>query len=303
MSGSARVSFSGARDLSVSVHVAQEGGRCRRRRSVRVPGRGRDGEARRRQEHGLVDPPLGLGDRHAGGSVRGAGAAVSGRWRRPSLGRVAAARRGMGSVPGGSRYAVAGPLAVGELSENGATTWWWVFNQYPGTIFTRADIQEALETLGAQSGWTRVTSASLKRDIDVFIRMYAPQRRRNGLLEDTLDCPLVELGLIHASRQQQTLTLVRSEHESLPDEIFAYALTEYLHSRAAPDTDRHARRAVVRRRCAGSCVLPGRARTARSARPHRGTDGRRRGIRRNRGSEAGVRAWCTGSRDVSESVL
>ena len=184
-----------------------------------------------------------------------------------------------------------------------ATTWWWVFNQYPGTIFTRADIQEALETLGAQSGWTRVTSASLKRDIDVFIRMYAPQRRRNGLLEDTLDCPLVELGLIHASRQQQTLTLVRSEHESLPDEIFAYALTEYLHSRRHRTQTRHARRAVVRRRCAGSCVLPGRARTARSARPHRGTDGRRRGIRRNRGSEAGVRAWCTGSRDVSESVL
>ena len=90
----------------------------------------------------------------------------------------------------------------------GATTWWWVFNQYSGTIFTRAAIQEALETLGAQSGWTRVTSASLKRDIDVFIRTYAPQHRRNALLEDTLDCPLVELGVIHASRQQQTLTLV-----------------------------------------------------------------------------------------------
>ena len=114
----------------------------------------------------------------------------------------------------------------------GATTWWWVFNQYSGTIFTRAAIQEALETLGAQSGWTRVTSASLKRDIDVFIRTYAPQHRRNALLEDTLDCPLVELGVIHASRQQQTLTLVRSDHESLPDEVFAYALAEYLQSRA-----------------------------------------------------------------------
>ena len=115
----------------------------------------------------------------------------------------------------------------------GATTWWWVFNQYPGTIFTRADIQEALETLGGQRGWTRMTSASLKRDIDVFIRTYAPQRRRNAVLEDTLDCPLVELGVIHASSQRQTLTLVRSDHESLPDEVFAYALAEYLQSREA----------------------------------------------------------------------
>ena len=114
-----------------------------------------------------------------------------------------------------------------------ATTWWWVFNHYPGTVFTRADVQELLETLGAQSGWTRMTSASLKRDIDVFIRTYASQRRRNALIEDTLDCPLVELGVIHASSQQQALVLVRGDHESLPDEIFAYALAEYLKRRSS----------------------------------------------------------------------
>ena len=113
-----------------------------------------------------------------------------------------------------------------------ATTWWWVFNHYPGTIFTRADVQDALETLGAQSGWTRITSASLKRDIDVFIRTYTQQRRRNVLLEDTLDCPLAELGVIHVSSRQRAFVLVRSDHESLPDEIFAYALAEYLRRRS-----------------------------------------------------------------------
>ena len=114
-----------------------------------------------------------------------------------------------------------------------ATTWWWVFNQYPGTVFTRAGIQEALETLGAQRGWTRMTSASLKRDIEVFIRTYAPQRRRNVLLEDTLDCPLAELGVIRASSRHQTFVLVRSDHDSLPDEIFAYALADYLGRRSS----------------------------------------------------------------------
>jgi len=114
-----------------------------------------------------------------------------------------------------------------------ATTWWWVFNQYSGTTFTRADIQEALEMLGAQRRWTRVTSATLKRDIDVFVRTYAPQRRRNVLLEDTLDCPLVELGVIRASSREQSLTLLRAAHESLPDEVFAYGLAEYLRRRPA----------------------------------------------------------------------
>ena len=112
-----------------------------------------------------------------------------------------------------------------------ATTWWWVFNQYPGTVFTRADVQEALETLVAQRGWTRATPASLKRDIEVFVRTYAPQQRRNVLLEDTLECPLVELGLIRASSHVQAFTLIRSGHESLPDEVFAYALTDYLQRR------------------------------------------------------------------------
>ena len=114
-----------------------------------------------------------------------------------------------------------------------ATTWWWVFNQYPGTVFTRTEIQEALETLVNQREWTRVTSASLKRDIDAFIRTYAPQRRRNVLLEDTLDCPLAELGVMQASSRHQTFVLVRSDHESLPDEIFAYALVDYLQRRSS----------------------------------------------------------------------
>ena len=109
-----------------------------------------------------------------------------------------------------------------------ATTWWWVFNQFPGTVFTRGEILEALQALGSQQGWTRVTEATLKRDIDVFLRTYAPQGRQHGVLEDTLDCPLAELGVVRASSGAQSYALVRSDHESLPDEIFAWALAEHL---------------------------------------------------------------------------
>ena len=114
-----------------------------------------------------------------------------------------------------------------------ATTWWWVFNQFPGTVFTRGELLDALQTLGSQRGWTRVTAASLKRDIDVFLRTYAPQGRRNTVLEDTLDCPLAELRIIRPSTRDQTYALVRGDHETLPDEIFAWALAEYLARRPA----------------------------------------------------------------------
>ena len=115
----------------------------------------------------------------------------------------------------------------------GATTWWWVFNQFPGTIFTRGELLDALQTLGSQRGWTRLTAATLKRDVDVFLRTYAPQGRRNTVLEDTLDCPLAELGIIRASRRDQTYALVRGDHETLPDEVFAWALAEHLARRAS----------------------------------------------------------------------
>ena len=115
-----------------------------------------------------------------------------------------------------------------------ATTWWWVFNHYPGVIFTRAELQKGLETLIAQRpSWSRTTGASLKRDIDVFIRTYAPQRRGKTGLEDTLDCPLADLGLIRESNQQQTFQIVRGPRASLPIDIFGYALAEYLVDRAA----------------------------------------------------------------------
>lgn len=109
----------------------------------------------------------------------------------------------------------------------GATTWWWAFNQHPGTVFTRAELLAALASIAARHGGVRATGASLKRDVEVFIRTYAPPRRAGAAKDDTLDCPLAQLGLIVESNQSQSFQLVRGDHDSLPVEIFAYALADY----------------------------------------------------------------------------
>lgn len=115
-----------------------------------------------------------------------------------------------------------------------ATTWWWVFNQYPGTRFTRRELQAQLERLVEQVGLTRVSPASLKRDIDCFIRTYAPSRRARTVQEDTLDCPLIELGLLREDSDHQSYHIVRGTQPTLPPAMFACALAEYLESRAVP---------------------------------------------------------------------
>ena len=112
-----------------------------------------------------------------------------------------------------------------------ATTWWWVFNQYPGVEFTRQDLVTQLETLARQQDWARISSASLKRDVEVFVRTYAAPHRAEAVHEDSLDCPLVELGLIRRSHAHQIYRLVRAEHPTLPPEIFGFALADYLTTR------------------------------------------------------------------------
>ena len=111
-----------------------------------------------------------------------------------------------------------------------ATTWWWVFNQHPGTIFSRAELLDALTSVAARNGGRRMSGELLKRDIEVFVRTYAPSRRSGAELDDTLDCPLVQLGLVTETTRRNAFELVRGEHESLPTGIFAHALAEHFAS-------------------------------------------------------------------------
>lgn len=113
-----------------------------------------------------------------------------------------------------------------------ATTWFWVFNHLPQPEFTRPDLMRWLMSLVSDKGWTRVSEASLKRDIDCCIRTYVPARpSKSTPVEDTLDCPLGELGLIREFGSRGTYVLSRGEQPTLPDEVFAYAVARFLAER------------------------------------------------------------------------
>jgi hypothetical protein len=112
---------------------------------------------------------------------------------------------------------------------NAATTWFWVFNLVPQPEFTRESLLKWLEALAAQKGWTRAATESIRRDIDCFIRTYVPVNPSRSIpIEDSLDCPLVDLGLLREFGSRGSYLLARDEQPSLPDEIFAYALLSFL---------------------------------------------------------------------------
>lgn len=114
-----------------------------------------------------------------------------------------------------------------------ASTWFLAFTRWRGDAFTRDDmVNWLIESARSQPG-TRATPSSVHRDVDVFIRTYLPARAaRDAPLEDSFDCPLVELGLLHEP-DRGIFRIVRGGKPSLPDEIFVYALCDYWNRHAA----------------------------------------------------------------------
>jgi hypothetical protein len=110
-----------------------------------------------------------------------------------------------------------------------AATWFWTLSHFHEPEFTR----EALAS--AVFGWTQtlggkpVAYISVKRDVDCFLRTYVASRQpRGGTAEDSLDCPLVELGLLtHAG---ELYCFRRGAQPTLQDGILLYAVLRFWES-------------------------------------------------------------------------
>lgn len=109
-----------------------------------------------------------------------------------------------------------------------SSTWHLAFTRWPSEHFTTDQLTDWLERLIAnEQPSTRATTASLRRDVEVFIRTYvSPRTGRDLPLEDTFDCPLVELGLVQ-EQEGGGFGFTRGPKPTLPDEIFVYALMNF----------------------------------------------------------------------------
>lgn len=108
-----------------------------------------------------------------------------------------------------------------------ATTWYFAFTKFSAEYFTRDTLVDwLLKTVPMDNG-ARVTIASLRRDVEVFLKTYCPSpSTREVPLEDTFECPLVELGLLKEIERGH-FQFIRGPKPSLPDAIFVYALSDF----------------------------------------------------------------------------
>ena len=100
-------------------------------------------------------------------------------------------------------------------------------------MFTRDELADWLLRCAHDSGSRRTSPASIRRDLDVFIRTYLPARTHaRRPLEDSFDCPLVELGLLRPAGAGR-FELRRGARPSLPVPILLFATLEFWRREAA----------------------------------------------------------------------
>ena len=107
------------------------------------------------------------------------------------------------------------------------TTWQWAFNSIPSGEFTHDQLVRLIQEEIGRRNAKVPSSNTLKRDVEVFIRTYTPARTAKGaVVEDSLDCPLVELQLIDES-DPGMFQIKRGPKSSLSELVFVYALMDF----------------------------------------------------------------------------
>lgn len=108
------------------------------------------------------------------------------------------------------------------------TTWYWTFSHFPAQTFDREHLVKGLMSIAGERNWARVSGATVKRDVECFVRTYAA-RPPSGKTshEDALESPLTELGLIRAVGKKDGFRLVRGAKTSLGGGVFTFALIDF----------------------------------------------------------------------------
>ena len=108
------------------------------------------------------------------------------------------------------------------------TTWFWAFNNYSNNFFERDRLVKGLEKVARDRTWTRVAQATVRRDVECFVRTYVARRATgHASHEDTLESPLGELGLIKPIGKRDGFRFVRGLKSTLGDGVFLYALADF----------------------------------------------------------------------------
>lgn len=131
--------------------------------------------------------------------------------------------------------------------------WWLAFNRFEPIEFSEEDLLNFVTDELDRTSWEMPVAASVKKDVDCVLRMYAPHVSDRFGLDDILDCPFRELGIIEVVRgEKRRYRFMLGPKLTLPPPILAYACFDFI-----ARTDSTARTATLSRLIYDPCS-PGR---------------------------------------------
>lgn len=109
-----------------------------------------------------------------------------------------------------------------------APAWWAIFNDLHSPEFSDESLLDQLRRFCDERGWADVVDNSLDKDVRCVLRMYGSVTRGRDLLEDSVDSPFAELGLIRpVPGDGREWSITAGPKRDLPDDIVAYACLDY----------------------------------------------------------------------------
>lgn len=98
-------------------------------------------------------------------------------------------------------------------------------------------VQLVLDLVDGAPGWFTTARSSIKKDVDCLFRTYSVRAAARDGLDDLVDCPFRELGLLEpVEGQGRTHRFVTGPKATLPALIVASAVCDYLATEAAGTT-------------------------------------------------------------------
>jgi len=110
-----------------------------------------------------------------------------------------------------------------------ATAWYYIFNIFNKNIFEIEDLTAGLiEFKDSLFPNNHIRGSSVIKDIACILRMYTDYNGSNVVNEDSIDSPLIELGLINNYDNSRRYIFNTSHKHNLPSNIIVYACLDYM---------------------------------------------------------------------------
>lgn len=108
--------------------------------------------------------------------------------------------------------------------------WWVAFNQFHAVEFSDEQLESVvLAQLELAVEWKTPHRSSIRKDVSALLRTYMPtDGTGRGMIDDLLNCPLRELGLIKRSSATNQYRFATGAKPALPAAVVAYASLDYV---------------------------------------------------------------------------